>query len=235
MAELPLKALLALVALDQKIYETEQSVHERQKERAQADEQERHIIAELEQAKKAMQTARKEVDFCELEIKELTGKEKAKRSHLNETSKYKELQSLNTEIEHLNQRQQTVEDQLLHAWNTLDNKQKQYEMEQKLFDNRLQELQQLKEKKESEINALKNTIHQLQQERISSTQAIPEEWLEKYTAMRTKVKDPIVPLISDACGGCFYQIPNQEIIRLKRGALLQCKQCFRLIYMAESS
>jgi predicted nucleic acid-binding Zn-ribbon protein len=48
--------------------------------------------------------------------------------------------------------------------------------------------------------------------------------------MKNKVPDPIVPLKNGTCSSCFYPVLPQEILRIKRNALLHCMSCYRLLY-----
>ncbi len=62
---------------------------------------------------------------------------------------------------------------------------------------------------------------------------VPNEWLEKYSHMRLRVIDPVVPVMFGGWSACSYAVTEQELVRLKRKALIQCKGCFRLLYMQE--
>lgn len=71
------------------------------------------------------------------------------------------------------------------------------------------------------------------QDRQSKEQAVPAEWLEKYATMRARVTDPVVPVINGDCSACFYQVSTQDMQQLRHRKLLQCKDCFRLLYLPE--
>ncbi len=76
-------------------------------------------------------------------------------------------------------------------------------------------------------------IVNLSAQRVEKEANVPAEWLEKYTMMRARVSDPVVEIFHQSCGACSHLITQQEIIRAKRGALLQCQNCFRLLYAPE--
>ena len=57
---------------------------------------------------------------------------------------------------------------------------------------------------------------------------------EKYAVMRAKVTDPVVPVIDGSCSACFYKISPQDMQLLARRKLVQCKDCFRLLYLVEA-
>jgi len=83
------------------------------------------------------------------------------------------------------------------------------------------------------IEHIKN-IDVLTNERDKELVGIPEEWIEKYNLMGQKVTDPVVTIEHGSCNGCFQQLVNQDLVRARRGALLQCKKCFRLLYSPDS-
>ena len=73
-----------------------------------------------------------------------------------------------------------------------------------------------------------------EQKRPEKEKIVPEEWLEKYTIMKAQVSDPVVPITQETCSACFYALTNQDIICARRGRLLQCKGCYRLLYLLEA-
>ena len=70
-----------------------------------------------------------------------------------------------------------------------------------------------------------------QKGRAVKEEGIPEEWIEKYERMRNSVPDPVASIEDQVCKACFYTATNQEIELLKRKKLLQCKGCYRFLYI----
>lgn len=68
-------------------------------------------------------------------------------------------------------------------------------------------------------------------ERLHKEKGLPEEWLEKYAIMRARINDPVVPVFDGNCSACFYKISVQDMQFLKHRKLIQCKDCFRLLYL----
>ena len=99
---------------------------------------------------------------------------------------------------------------------------------------KIKELEDAMIEKQLAIDSLKNELETLHRERPGKEVLVPEEWLEKYSHMRMQVADPVVSVLSGGCSACFYTIPNHEMMRLKRRAVIQCKGCFRLLYMKEA-
>lgn len=231
MENLPIQTFILLVQLDQKINNLQKNIDDLHK----ADvEDKQHILLYMQSEEKIKQhkhDVKKDVDGYELEMKELDQKERARRAALDQTQTQREYQSLQQEIERLQKTQHDLEATLIQAWNTYENVSRDYEekhadlqkniaLATARIDNRYEQIQKL----QSEVDAL-------ELERPAYTQAIPEEWLEKYGAMRARVTNPVVMIQDDACGACFVNLRQQDLIDLRRRKLIQCKNCFRFLYI----
>jgi predicted nucleic acid-binding Zn-ribbon protein len=76
-------------------------------------------------------------------------------------------------------------------------------------------------------------VQEKDRKRIESI--VPQGWLEKYAIMRTKVTDPVVPVINNSCSACFYDVIGQDLQELRKKKLLQCKECYRFLYLDSNS
>lgn len=76
-------------------------------------------------------------------------------------------------------------------------------------------------------------FYKLVEQRRQKEGLVPAEWLEKYEMMRSRVADPVVQVTQDSCGACYQLLTSQDLVRAKRGALIQCRKCFRLLYLPE--
>ena len=77
-------------------------------------------------------------------------------------------------------------------------------------------------------------FYKLVEQRKQKEGLVPHEWLEKYEMMRSRVADPVVQVTQNSCGACYQMLTNQDLVRARHGALMQCKKCFRLLYIPES-
>ena len=55
-----------------------------------------------------------------------------------------------------------------------------------------------------------------------------------YERMKGRVYDPVVPMSQDSCSVCFYGLTPRDLQMLKQNGLLQCKDCFRLLYLEDA-
>lgn len=229
----PFKQFLSLVAFDNALHELQETVKQFQ-DKKQALEQKKAELAQLvNRLQEQEHTVRKEVDMHELHMKELDQKEQSKKHLLDDINTPKEYTIVKREIEAIKREQHEHEQTLMNVWNTLESVHKSFETKKEELDNALAQF-------DSEIASLSEQQQQVQlqyDEKIAQRDTymvgIPEEWLEKYRAMQSRVKDPVVPVEQGSCSACFNDIPEQRLTQLRRNALLQCEGCYRFLYMPE--
>ena len=100
-------------------------------------------------------------------------------------------------------------------------------------DERIKQLHEQAEQLEKKAATLRADVNALIEQRTEKEKSVPAEWLEKYSMMRARVSDPVVPIVHQSCSACSQMITKQDDTRAKRGALIQCQQCFRLLYAPE--
>ncbi len=234
MDEHPFKSFIDLINFDRAIREAQEDLKRLDQDVADLKSQEQALTDKLDQSKQNVMNLRKQVDAQELEIKELDQQERDKKKTLEELASYKEYKPLQKEIDRLKQAQLEAEELLMGLWNKLEVGQKELAVQQQSYDTKVAELHAGIAEKEEKNASLQADVQQRNEQRPEKEKRVPEEWLEKYQHMRLRVDDPVVPVLSGGCSACFYAIPNQELLRLKRRALVQCKGCFRLLYMQEA-
>lgn len=234
MNERPFTAFIDLISLDQQIRTTHQKITTLKQETESHLSEKRKIVDRLEQFKQHVHDLKKSVHEKELAIKELDALEKQKKDLLDNLKSAKEYQPLKKEIDRLKQEQHDSESSLMTTWNKLEGAQKELDEQTTNYSSKIEELLAAIAQEQDEIVKLQTDLDQKKSERPSKEAGIPQEWLDKYTHMRMRVEDPVVSLLDGSCSACYYTIPDQELIRLKRRAIVQCKGCFRLLYMQEA-
>lgn len=230
----PFSAFIDLIALDQAIRTTQKNIAQLKQETDLCIEQKKELTDRFDQFQKHVHNLRKEVDALELEMKALDQQERIKKKHLDHLKNVHEYQPLKKEIDHLKQAQHHAENNLMSIWNKLEIAQKELEEQQKQYTAKIDEINQLINEKSEQVKTLSQQLEKTKESRPQKEIGIPSEWLEKYSHMRLRVADPVVPVMRGGCSACFYTITDQELLRLKRKALVQCKGCFRLLYMQEA-
>lgn len=225
--------LIDLVNFDQNVAQIDRDIKTHQEHITQLEDKKKEIDLSIAEAKKALYDIRKDVDTYELEMGGLDEREKEEKIKLDKVSNLKEYNSIKNEIDVLQHTRQEKEKAVLQAWNDLENAQARLdgmlqESKQQLGDVEQQITQQQKEQK-----ILQDKLEELMPQRAEKEKKVPEKWLEKYTLMRARVTNPVVSLNNDHCSVCSLTLAQPEIMKAQKGALLQCKGCFRLLYVPQ--
>jgi predicted nucleic acid-binding Zn-ribbon protein len=234
MTDHPFQALLELVRFDQDINHLNDQIeeHKASAEKLQDELYEAQNIRE--EAKKKARDYKKLVDSQELIIKEIGISVKEKKRRLDSASNYKEMTALQEEIAALHAQEADAEQQLLDSWNKLENAQKESESADRAYEGKQAEIEASITRHRDAIAKIQQEVEEKKNERAPLESKVPDEWREKYSIMRARVSNPIVPVVNDTCSACFYSITSQEVVRLRHKAILQCHGCYRLLYLPEA-
>lgn len=184
----------------------------------------------VEEAKERVRSATKQVDEKELELKELDEELTEKKRRFDTAADVREYKALKAETEQLMERQLQLEDEVAQAWTVLENAQKEGARIEAEQAGLMAEYEAQIVAQQEIARDLKERIVEKALVRNQLEQSVPEEWRERYKMMRKRVSDPVVPLVNDACSACFYRPTKQDLVRLKRGAVLMCGDCYRFIF-----
>jgi predicted nucleic acid-binding Zn-ribbon protein len=231
MNESPFKQFIDLITVDQAIAQLQLDEQKLEREIAVLHKQEQDIILDVEQAKVAQVHAQKEVDAKELEMETLVVAETEKKRRLELVNSHKEYQSMKAEIDTLQEKQQALEESLLHAWSALETTKRIYELKKASYPQQIEQIQTLAVAQRDKITSMQGVIAERERERTVKAQTVPQEWLDKYAAMRARVPDPVVPVVRGSCSACYYKVSEQDLLLLGRNKLLQCKDCYRFLYI----
>lgn len=230
MNQSPLKQLIELVKFDQQILAIEHSVASFEVEVAQLEGEVTQMEHQLEVTTQHKRTMRKAVDANELRMKELDQQERDTKKKLDAVQNQREYEPLIKQMKTLQKTQHEFEEELLDSWKQFEIAKKQYEQKKEYVEQKVKLLDaQIHEKMQS-IEKLKTQIQELSKGRPAKEASIPAELIEKYQVMRKRVSDPVVPVQQASCSACFYLIAQQDLISIQRGALKQCRNCFRFLY-----
>ncbi len=230
MSEHPFQKFIDLITFDQASIALENDIQKLLSAIDELRNQNELLNQRLEKSKKNAADAHKKVDAYELEMKTLDVQTQEKRKRLDTISSQKEYQSINREIASLQEQQHDKEDELIAVWNALEVAQKEFAEQQKEYDEKSSSIEKEIAEKEAKIKETQVQVDARTQGRLEKEAGVPEEWLEKYSVMRKRVSDPVVPVENGQCSACFNTITEQNLISLNRKKLLQCRGCFRFLY-----
>lgn len=226
----PFQSFIGLIEFDQQNLVIEKNIRHIHAEIDRLLNEQNASASELEAMHHAVLSLRKQVDLAELEVKSFDTEIKQIKKRLEFISSPREYQSINQELAIINEQQLAKDELLLATWSAYESAQKKYVTDQARH-------QAVQEKIRGEIAQLEADLANEQaqlnacvQERLEKERGVPQEWLEKYAAMRERVADPVVPVDRGQCSACSQTVIDQDLIELNRKKLLQCKGCFRFLY-----
>lgn len=228
----PFSLFIDLVNVDRTIFELTQAKQEAEHEIGILQEQEKKLNADVAHAKEQAHDAKKKVMAVELAIKELDADELKKKSQFERVSGQKEYYAVQAELEQLNTKRLQLEDDLMTAWHTAESAERDYLKNQTRASEHLHKLAEAIGAKEQEKKVTQARIDEHIAQRDDKERGVPEDWLATYVSMRSQVADPVVPDENGMCSVCMYPITGADMAALRRHTLVQCKGCFRLLYLA---
>ncbi len=194
-----------------------------QKEQAIAEER-------LKEIQTQVYTLRKKLDQQELELKMLDAQEREKKERLEHAVTVKEFQSLTHELAVIAQKKSTLEASIFTMWSAQDQmvqlareQEQQFIVYQKAIAQQMQILEEQKIRVADQQAKIKSAC-------VEKSRLIGPELLAQYRTMQQRVENPAVPILNASCSACFYALPSQELSALRQGQLVQCKDCYRLLY-----
>lgn len=227
----PLEKFIALIEFDRNQEAVNQRILALEHEIRALEDKEKDLHAVAAAAGSAVQTLLKNIATYERSVDEYNRQIADKKLKLDTATNPREYRAIITEIEHIGTEQLALEEQLLAAWSTLEQRKRFHDECLQSSTDQIKALHTLIAEKQNAIAIEKKTLVDQKEQRKSYEHGVPEEWLLKYAAMQSRVVDPIVPVQQDSCSSCFYSLTDPELMRLKRKALLQCKGCYRFLYI----
>ena len=231
MRSIEFQKFIDLVTFDQDLVKTERDIKKSEEIQQSLLMDIQRLQDDFSDIKTAKTQARKAVDDKELYMKVLNEKESELKKKLESISNQKEYKSLQKETLAINAERMEHEQGLIILWNKLDGLEKTYEFKHKLYEEQAAKFHAEVEANKNEIAKLHEQLQNLTAQRIEKQQNIPQEWLDMYVNMKGRVSNPVVPVVDDSCDACFYSVTPRDLQTLRNNKLLQCRDCYRLLYI----
>jgi uncharacterized protein len=85
---------------------------------------------------------------------------------------------------------------------------------------------------ESQRADLAGQLQQLESERDEAWASLPAEWSHAYEQASNRLRDPVAEVVNAQCQGCRVQVTSNGMQILRRGGLVRCDNCDRVLVMA---
>lgn len=231
MNKTPFQCFIDLVVFDQNLYKKEQEIIAIETGIEELEDKIQEYQATITSYQHALHDARKLVDQKELEMKILDDKMKDIQTRFSNARNNKEYIALKHELDDAQKQQTESEQAVLSAWNTLETIQRTQKYQTETLEREQQAITEKIKEEWQRVDQLEVLYAEEKKQRALLEKNVPQEWQERYSRMRNAVDDPITTVDGTSCKACYQAISHQDMVALGRNALLQCKGCFRFLYL----
>jgi predicted nucleic acid-binding Zn-ribbon protein len=230
-----LKKLIILQKIDIDLYDYKRQINEKpieidglrqtyERKKSKHDQLEARV-RELELTRKA-----KELD---LKVKEQAMVKANEQLMTLKTNK--EYQTKLFEIENMKADKSILEDEILRMMDLSEKAGQELAQEKVVLAEEEKKYQAGKEKVDAAINELKEKASVYEAQRREALLGIDKNLLSLYErVVENRDGNALVPVVGQACGGCFMNLPPQVTNKLKmHDELVRCEMCARFLYLPD--
>ena len=173
----------------------------------------------------------KDQKLKELDIAEHKSKIAKYKNQLLTIETNKEYKALNSEINHLEKKNSTIDDELIGLMETESELKERMAQENVAQKKASDELKANEAKLEKEIQEVEKEIVELKSNRNELTKDLPRDLIRRYAALiKNRNRKAVVFIDNNACSGCGYTIRPQVAIDIKAGnSVIYCESCGRIL------
>ncbi len=230
MSHQSLKKFIDLITFDQHLISLQKKSQDFQKNIETVQEQ-----IQQEEDKKSKAES-KELEFTkqlrqqEIFLKELQDNEQHLLKNIEKISASREYDAAIKELQHLRVQQTSEEEKLIQMHNKINTIKKETAATVQQVQEQIEKLEHAIEQDKQNLDLLHKELSSIDSIRNEKIQGISADWLEMYEMMQGRVSDPVVPLEQDSCSACFYGLTPRDLQILRQKGVIQCKDCYRILY-----
>lgn len=184
---------------------------------------------EVKKAKLTVDQKQLQLKSAEVKIRDLEGK-------LNACKTNREYQTLREQIAADRMATKVLEDEILEALERVDALKPTVPAAEAEVASKKKLLDEARKRVEAEAGRLGGEVARIRAELETVERELGGDVREKYDRIvKQKGADGMAAMESQSCGGCFQQITGNMVSDLMLGRLVTCRNCGRLLYVAESS
>lgn len=230
-----LEILKKLQAIDGELFQCRRQQQEKPEELEQieaevADQQSR--LKAAEDRLKALQLSQKEkegqLQTHEENVKKLQGQ-------LFQLKTNKEYSAMQREIDSLKADNSLLEEAIIQLLDSVEQAKREQDQEQRRFTDEQERLRRERERIDRELGAIGERMAQLERSRTTLVPDVPPQTLKSYEqVLNIREGLAMVPLVDEACGGCYRKLTPQVINQVYlKSDLVMCENCNRILYSDE--
>lgn len=230
MSHQTLKKFIDLITFDQQLIALQKKIQDIQKSIVLHQEQIQQEEDKKLKVESKEQELHRQLGQQEILLKEIQDKEERLLKNIEKISASREYDAAVKELEHLRLAQASEEQKLMQMHNKINNAKKEVATVIQQVQEQIEKLQQLIGNDKQNLDLVHQELSSIDAARNEKLQGISSDWLEMYELMRGRVSNPVVPLEQDSCSACFYGLTPRDLQILRQNGVIQCKDCYRLLY-----
>ncbi len=232
-----LKKLLDIQGFDKQIAELEQELRRIQQKEERIIGVVETKLSQMNDVKEEIEELNKDLQFKEELLKDTLENLNKLEVKLNSVTTEKQMQAVNTEIDIAKTNKTVLEEKIESLKEQIEQKRKglrELEDRYEQLKKTLRDYQDRFAKRREEIHNKINEINSLKEELLPT---IDKKILKKYEKINRWAKGTaIVPVMKDACYGCFMKLTPQVLALLEdTDEIVYCPNCGRMLYLEEPS
>lgn len=187
--------------------------------------------AEVEGQKERQKKQKLTLDQANLQLKSNEAKLDQLKAKLNSANSNKEYEIFSSQIEADTVANSVLEDEILGLLDKLDEGKGQIAEAEKILEAAREDEKKLTGNITAAEPGLKAKVADLQEQIRQSESVIPDDIKGQFRRLvQSNGADAFAEVEGDVCTGCFVMLPPQSFVELKRGKVMFCKSCGRLLY-----
>jgi len=187
--------------------------------------------AHVDDIKKLLDENLKRQKLKELEIKENKEKIDKYKNQLLTIQTNKEYKALNSEVNHLENKNTKIDDDIIELMEEEAAFRSQLADEKEIQEKAKKQLLANEEKLKKKISEVEKDIEEIREKRNNLAKDLPKAIVKRYAALiKTKNRKAVVFEENGSCSGCHYIIRPQLIIEINNGkTMVTCESCGRML------
>ncbi len=198
-----------------------------------ADKQGAQCEQKIEEQKATIKQARKAADDLNLKLKTKEADLKKLQGQLNAATSNKEFDIFKGQIANVGSERAELENAAFEAMEEIDATQAKLKELEAELKSRRQAVQTLRAAVEASRPGLETTLEDLKTQIAIAEKVIPPgEGLAAYRRLRiANGAGALAGIEDDFCDGCNCRVTNQDLVRIRTGEFLRCRECNRGLYV----
>jgi len=171
------------------------------------------------------------------ELKENMGRAVKAKAKLANITKQKEYLAAQKEIDYLKQVNAQKEEETAKLMEAIQEYRTGISGDEEKLGSLKAELEDEQKTNSKKLSELNSTIEKLMTKRSTVSNQCDNSLLRKYErVLKARKGVAVVPVFEETCSGCNMRIPPQQyIVLLKTGKLMNCPQCQRFIFVSQET